>query len=232
MGLGEKIKKVFLVEEEDEPVKVQPVASAATAAPLVTTPAVSTADLAVQGEISAEVNQKMVDELCIILDEKNLPGPDYLEVRNAANALKEVLPDDNQRLKTAFITIKTTSPAFDKDVVLKSIDTYIGIIKQEYAEEKKALNAKRQSSVGAREVAVQSHIDEIAKGQADIEKLQKQIADINASIVQHNVHISELKNEIVQNKNLLLKQELDFDASVNFMIKKLENDKQTFIAIL
>jgi hypothetical protein len=61
------------------------------------------------------------------INEANLPGPDYLELLQSAEQMKQYIPDETTRLKAAFGSIQGMDPRMTKDVVLASIDTYLGV---------------------------------------------------------------------------------------------------------
>jgi hypothetical protein len=235
MSLKDKLKNVFLVEtEETDDQAVAPQSVPAKTAKT-DTPGGGVLFQPVAASLSGvagEVNQKMVDELCTVLDEQNLPGPDYIEVRNAANALKEVLADDNQALKTAYITIRTTHPDFNKDIVLKSIDSYVKIIENERQQGKKSLATKRDKEIRTREETIAKAIEAIAAWQKEIEEKEKQINTLRTQIAKNNENITALRGEISNAEVLIQKQDLDFNASVDFMLLKLNNDKQNLNNIL
>lgn len=58
-------------------------------------------------------------------------GPDYLEIKTAADAMKSYLPDENQRFLVSFASIKATSPKLTKKVVTDSIDEYVKYVENE-----------------------------------------------------------------------------------------------------
>ncbi|GHT40602.1 hypothetical protein FACS189437_06420 [Bacteroidia bacterium] len=224
MSLKDKIMSAFLVEEEE----AKPESNNTTASSVAVTQPTQSVPVAGTGE----VNQKMVDELSTVLEERNLQGPDYLEMRNAANALKEVLNDDNQALKTAFITIKATHPNFTKEIVFNSLDTYLKIIEDERLQGKKALEAKRNKEVHERETFITDMDASNDKCQKEIETLENQINTLRARIVKNKESIAAVRSEINQAEAVIRKQELDFNASVDFMMSRLTADKQNLTKLL
>lgn len=84
-----------------------------------------------------ETNETIVKNLWQVLIDKNLLGPDYLEVKNTAAALQTMnLPLDKCH-EAAFRTLNAPNPDFTKQKLLDSIDTYIDFIKQEQSDGKK-----------------------------------------------------------------------------------------------
>ena len=79
---------------------------------------------------SGDVDTKLVELLERKINEANLPGPDYLELLQSAEQMKQYIPDETTRLKAAFGSIQGMDPRMTKDVVLASIDTYLGLHSQ------------------------------------------------------------------------------------------------------
>lgn len=51
---------------------------------------------------SGDVDTKLVELLERKINEANLPGPDYLELLQSAEQMKQYIPDETTRLKAAF----------------------------------------------------------------------------------------------------------------------------------
>ena len=79
---------------------------------------------------TSEVSEAIVKSLWQVLIDKNLPGPDYLEVKNNASALQEMNLPMEKCYEAGFRTLKASYPNFTKEALLASIDTYIGIVRQ------------------------------------------------------------------------------------------------------
>ncbi|GHV57042.1 hypothetical protein FACS1894182_04900 [Bacteroidia bacterium] len=222
MAFKDKFKSIFLTEigETEEPVVAPNPAPRPVVAPAVV---VST---------NGEVNQKMVDGLCEVLDEKNLEGPDYLEIKQASEALKAVLPDQTQRFQAAFASMKANSPKLTKQVVLDSIAIYIKLLEEERQQGKLSLNGKRKKEIGDKEQVVSASTAEITELQLEIECLRKQIEETGAKIHAKQAGIAATQSKISEAKLSLDKQENDFDKSVDFMINQLITDKNLLNSIL
>jgi chromosome segregation ATPase len=222
MAFKDKFKSIFLAEMEEK---------AETLSPSKPNPQpVSTPTVAVSA--NGEVNQKMVDGLCEALDEKNLEGPDYLEIKQASEALKTVLPDPTQRFQAAFASMKANFPKFTKQVVLDSIDTYIQVLESERQQGKLSLNGKRKKEINDKEQLISNSTAEITEMQMQIERLKKQIEEVNTKIQTKQTAISATESQINNAKISLDKQENDFDKSVDYVINQLTTDKNLLNSIL
>lgn len=56
---------------------------------------------------SGDVDTKLVERK---INEANLPGPDYLELLQSAEQMKQYIPDETTRLKAAFGSIQGMDP--------------------------------------------------------------------------------------------------------------------------
>lgn len=90
---------------------------------------------------SGDVDTKLVERK---INEANLPGPDYLELLQSAEQMKQYIPDETTRLKAAFGSIQGMDPRMTKDVVLASIDTYLGVIEAERGKAKLRMEKLRE----------------------------------------------------------------------------------------
>ena len=68
------------------------------------------------------------------IEDNDLPGPDFLELVRVANSYDESLAKDKPTaIKLAFQSLRGIYSGFSKDIILKSIDTYVKLIEDEKA---------------------------------------------------------------------------------------------------
>jgi hypothetical protein len=168
---------------------------------------------------TGEVNENIVKSLWQVLIDKNLPGPDYLEVKNNASALKEMNLPIEKCYEAGFRTLKASYPDFTKEALLASIDTYIGIVRQEQADGKKECDAKRQTQIGDKTV----RIGQLGEHKRDLEK---QISELRSQIASTDASISQLQAEVDTDTAEIDKEEAVFDNSVENVIATLNDDKE------
>ena len=168
---------------------------------------------------TSEVSEAIVKSLWQVLIDKNLPGPDYLEVKNNASALQEMNLPMEKCYEAGFRTLKASYPNFTKEALLASIDTYIGIVHQEQADGKKECDAKRQSQVGEKTVRI-GQLNEHKKD------LEKQIAELQSQIASTDVSIAQLQTEVNKATEEIDKKEALFNSSVENVIAALNSDKE------
>lgn len=161
---------------------------------------------------TTQANQEILDKLCAHIENFNLPGPDYIELRKAANSEGMMtIPDESVRLQAAFATLKSMHPNFSKDTVLKSIDTYVAELRKQNDIAKAQIESKRKSEVEDRK-------KEINEKEKRIEELQQEILSITneLSVMKEGVSATDAECD----KNLM-----EFELAVNLIISNLESDK-------
>lgn len=162
-------------------------------------------------EIS-EIDEGMLDNIIAMLDEKNLPGPDYLELKKAANdeVLLQSIPDEKMRFSVSYATLKAASPSLSKKQILQSILTYIQYIEDERERGTEQFNKLWQDQVVAREEAIEKAKAEIAELEAKLEKLK--------------TFAQEQEGQVVAVKADCGRKKKEFNATVDYMIGKLRMD--------
>ena len=162
-------------------------------------------------EIS-EIDEGVLDNIIAMLDEKNLPGPDYLELKKAANdeVLLQSIPYEKMRFSVSYATLKAASPSLSKKQILQSILTYIQYIEDERERGTEQFNKLWQDQVVAREEAIEKAKAEIAELEAKLEKLK--------------TFAQEQEGQVVAVKADCGRKKKEFNATVDYMIGKLRMD--------
>lgn len=170
--------------------------------------------------IEGQVDDELLQKLCQVMEESNLPGPDYLELKNVANndEMKKAMPNETQRLNVAFITMKSSSPDMTKERVLSSIDTYIQMMENERKAGHEQLDLIWQERVESQRSAV-------IEAEAEIANIQKKLQELVQFVQTKNNEIAAASNECNINK-------ANFDATVDFLVNNLTEDKAKLINVL
>jgi hypothetical protein len=190
------------------------------ATPVQSIPAVGQPIVNSDGTIQGQLDNKLFELLCDVVEESNIPGPDYVELTKAAqnDSMKAAIPDENARLMAAYISMKATAPQLNRGVVLGSIDTYVGILEKE-----------RQNGLGELQTQwienVENPEKEVIKAQEDIAKLQQELQ----TKIQF---VAEQKTKIANSKNDHNIKKANFNYTFDVFIKKLQDDKVKLDAIL
>lgn len=214
------IKNAFVTEVEDEvPQTVEPVKGKVVQVPQQVTVALPT-NVQVTKVIEGQVNDELLQKLCQAMEDSNLPGPDYLELKNVANndEMKRAMPDESQRLMVAFITMKSGNPEMTRERVLTSIDEYIKMMENE-------------RTVGHQQL--QTIWDEqVESKRALVTSAEQRIAELQTELQEKVQFVQTMNNEIADASNKCNINKANFDATVNFLVKNLSDDKTKLNLIL
>lgn len=164
-----------------------------------------------------EVDEAGLKHLWEVLADRNLPGPNYLEIRNFSESLRATGDPIEKRMQSAFLMLKAQHPEFSKDVLLKSIETYRAFISEEKQDGQSQFEAKRLEKIGNKESVISNTELEIEKRQGQIEELKKSIEEMKASI-------NSIKQEIQVSTEEINKEEQKFRATFDFFMNVLDND--------
>lgn len=170
--------------------------------------------------IEGQVDDALLQKLCQAMEESNLPGPDYLELKNVANndEMKKAMPNEIQRLTVAFITMKSSSPDMTRERVLTSIDSYINMMENERKAGHEQLDQIWQERVESQRSAV-------IEAEAEIANIQKKLQELVQFVQTKNNEIAAASNECNINK-------ANFDATVDFLVNNLAEDKAKLTNVL
>lgn len=216
------IKSAFVTEIPDEAptvvetnTKQDVVPLQQTAQPMFTVTATPTTHV-----IEGQVNDELLQKLCQAMEDSNLPGPDYLELKNVANndEMKKAMPNEIQRLTVAFITMKSSTPEMTRDRVLNSIESYIQMMENE----RKTGHAQLETIWQER---VESQRQAVTEAEERIVKLQKELGELVSFVQNKTNEIAAATNECNINK-------ANFDATVDFLVKNLADDKAKLTNVL
>lgn len=220
------IKNAFVTEIPDElptssEVSKNELQTTQVVQPVVQTPQTMFASsTSVSKTIEGQVDDELLQKLCQAMEDSNLPGPDYLELKNVANndEMKRAIPNELQRLTVAFITMKSSSPEMTRDRVLNSIDSYIQMMENERKIGHEQLDQIWNVKVESQRVAV-------SEAEAEIASIQKRLSEL-VEFVQAKT------NEIAAESNKCNMNKANFDATVNFLVNNLANDKAKLSNVL
>ena len=149
---------------------------------------------------------------------KNLPGPDYIEFKNAAAGLVDITPDESMQLKGAFNVLKRSYPTFSKEIILSSIDNYINIVNEEKEKGIQQCAELRKTKIEDKIAAMKAKSDAMDEIACQIKELQDKQAAISVDLKQLKCEIEEASKEIDE-------KEHTFESSVQAVIDTLNADK-------
>lgn len=172
-----------------------------------------------ESSIFAVPNQEIINSIWSAVVARDLPGPDYLELKTAAKGLESFIPDDSQRLPAAFNVLKQGAPQLTKQIILDSIETYKGIVDEERKLGLEELKESRKEKIGDKEDKLRLLKEEASNYQKQIEALQEQLQ-------QSSIKINKLSAEIMSERSELDTKEKTFQLSVDSVLKTLNTDKE------
>ena len=167
---------------------------------------------------SGDVDTKLVELLERKINEANLPGPDYLELLQSAEQMKQYIPDETTRLKAAFGSIQGMDPRMTKDVVLASIDTYLGVIEAERGKAKLRMEKLRKETV-------EDKAEELKATNLRIEQLREELKTLTDKSI-------DLNSEIQKNTAETAALEARTNATIDKVTNRLSEDKVRLAQIL
>lgn len=117
------------------------------------------------------------------IEDNDLPGPDFLELVRVANSYDESLAKDKPTaIKLAFQSLRGIYSGFSKDIILKSIDTYVKLIEDEKARVAETVKNERTIHVDGAKKQLKDIDANIAKFEAEIERLKAQREPIQSGV--------------------------------------------------
>lgn len=220
MGLGDRLKSLFIIEEGTPAAKSKKgkQATKKATAPKTSSPSSTTTPSAKVKSTDAESGQvtaKFMEILLAAMDKKNLDGFDYLEYKQSLKSLKSMPMDEATRYKSAFAMAKTMGAT--PDLLIKTAGHYINVLKEEEKKFGQALVAQRAKQVGGRETQIKNI-------EAGIQKKAEHIKKLTAEIEQDQKKLTTMKNEI---SGAVLKVETtknNFVASFNSLVAIIQKD--------
>lgn len=161
---------------------------------------------------------EIYEALSQVLEKRNLPGPDYLELKSSANAMKQFLPDENQRLQASYATLKATAPKLTKEIILESIDNYIKFIESERADSEVELKTIYDTEVASRKSNIELLSSQIEEAKSKITEYQNLIMKISQDINTISAEMLSKQSELEIKKN-------NFDVTINTFVSDLKSDR-------
>jgi len=207
-GIFGKFVDSIFVSDEEQSIN-QPVVNSVQSTQPTSQPTIS---------VTGTVNQEIYKKVKQVLEECNLPGPDYLELKNSCNAMASIIPDENARFLAAYATLKASTPSLTKNIILNSIDEYIKFINKEKVAAEKEIEKLFQKEVLSRKTIIDNESVKIEEFKKQIEKLQSQINE-------SGVLINKTSSEMVNKQSELDIQKKNFETTVDFVTNELNTDK-------
>lgn len=166
--------------------------------------------------ISGEIDEEILDKLEEKLGQEDIPGPDYLELKEAAMDEESVAnePDERKRYRQAFANMKRFFPTagVDKARILSAIDHYKRVMVAEGEDAKEDLKRKIQTEVTASKEKIAAEEEELNKRQ-ELINLERE-------------KLEQRKKAVVEREEALEKKSRNFLKTLEYLIGILDSDRK------
>ena len=232
------LKKLLIKEEETEevsgkngPIQKESVVTVTTSssAPNQVAPPVPTPTCQ-SSTPQTEEDPEQTRRLWSLVLSRNLPGPDYLEVRAGASSLRSMGLSEEKTWEAAFRTVMAQNPEFTQLDVNKSIEIYRNLVKEE---EKKGLaqaEEKLKSLVGAKATRLELLESEVSNFDQKLLDLEKKYQEDRDNLISEKAakdqEILTLKADIAERTEEIEVKKSQFKASVNSVLAELDHDQK------
>ncbi|MEM1124726.1 MAG: hypothetical protein AAGJ18_30080 [Bacteroidota bacterium] len=216
MGLADKIKSLFIIEEEPSKVKKTTNATAKTETAKKSTPKTPSSPKGVEVAESTEgkkgkATTKFIEILFGAMEKHNLDGFDYIEFKESLKSLEKMPMDEQTRYQSAFAMAKTMGATPKK--LIDAASHYLKVLQHEEKKFEQALNNQRSKQIGGREqqikdleTGIRQRAEHIKKLNQEIEKSQKQLQNIKKEISGAVSKVETTKNNFIASYNTVIAQ--------------------------
>lgn len=170
-------------------------------------------------DLSSEVSIDVQKKLWATLQDRNIPGPDMMEVVTYSASMESLGLPLEKRYEAAFNVLKSQYPNFSKKALLNSVDVYIGYVKEELESGKRQFAEKRRYDVDNKMQEVTNLTNNRTLLQAQIEELKKRCDELSARIEETKTVAEKSDKEIAHNERI-------FENTINALVDKLQKDKE------
>jgi len=211
MGLDfKKIKNLFIVEGENSQSQIDTKNSENPSnKEKISTPSVN------QPVTGGGFDQKIFDSLIKVLENKNLPGEDYMEFMEALQNMKNIQLDETLKMQTVLATLSTKG--LTKNKILESADFYIKVLEDEKNKFNQALSQEINKQVDSKQKEIKN-IEEQNKNKTE------QIAQLTSEINQNLQEINKLKALMEEASAKIKSTENNFVFTFEAVISQIRNN--------
>lgn len=206
-------------QTQQAPANNQNAQAAVPTAPVINPSQISAPVVSAPAQQTAETDENIIKELWNVLIQKNLPGPDFLELKSSAAALESMGLPTEKRYEAAFKMLRASYPDFTKEVLLNSVETYKGYVTEELNTGLRECEEKKKATVGANQLL-------LSEKESRLEEIQSQISKLQAEYTEAQNEVLVIKQQITEASHKLEHDEAVFRNSIEQVLNTLEQDKQ------
>lgn len=165
-------------------------------------------------------DEEMVNKLWQVIIEENLPGPDYVELKNNVAAISEsgLTTDENQMFKAAYNVLKRSYPQLTKEIISSSIEKYKDIIENEKKNGLDQFEELRKTKVGSKNAEIETLKKRRETLEEEIRKKKEELGNIA-------IQLDKLEDEVQENTSTINRQIEKFESSVKKVLQVLNSDE-------
>lgn len=160
--------------------------------------------------INGVADDKFVKMLEGVITENNIPGLDYFEFKQAVENMKALPIDEATKFLTVFSILQ--GQGCTKEILLNSIDKYVGLINKEHETFNNEL--------------ADTFKEKVETKKTKIEQSQQKIVELSNQIKELNDFIITGTQEVQQEEMKLRLAEANFKQSVDKVVSVLTTDKE------
>jgi uncharacterized coiled-coil protein SlyX len=173
--------------------------------------------------VSSEEFEKFKKHFEDLMEQANLPGPDYYEFLKVEEKLENLIPDERTRFISAFASLSVNG--LSKDILISSASKYIDVIEKDRAGFESALKQKTETEIGSRKT-------QIADAQTKIETANAKIQELTKELTEQQELIAELSRQITEVETAIKKNSEGFFIAHQAMMQTIQSDIQKITATL
>jgi hypothetical protein len=198
---------------EDKPTQIQAPPQSVHIAPSLT-------------QVSPEDFTMFCQQLYDALDAANMPGQDYMDLRQALKNMSNLSMTEETKFQAIFATMATAGA--DSESFMQSFDYYKNILSSEKEKFDEAIESAISDSVHTKQATVEQLTDANTKNAVEIKRLTEEISANNTQITSFQIEISNASSKLDQKKQ-------NFEAAYQKVEKEIDDDcikSQKYITML
>ena len=161
------------------------------------------------------LDKKFADHLSKLMDDNNLAGHDYYEMKQALKAMDSLPIDESAKYQAAFATLSTMGVSLVR--LTETANQYIEILNKEKLKFAEETNSQISSKVKSKE-------SEIETLTAQNKKKAEQIQQLTNEITSNQQVMEKLKAEMSENTIRIQNAKNNFDATYANFVAKIQSD--------
>lgn len=147
--------------------------------------------------LNSDEIEKFENHFDKLMNDVNLPGPDYFEFCKMMEALETAVPDEKTRYNAVFASL--SAQGLSKEKLINSAAKYKSVIQEDKNKFEAAVNDKLKAEVESRKQQLKDLELKISQNSEAIRKLTQEITEAQGTIQTLNSEIGEKENKIKNN---------------------------------